>query len=93
MFHEGVKPFGNYAGNGSAAARTISTGGIGRLMLMYNTYYVAFVTPEGAILIKRDGAAMSWIPGAQVYFLNNLYLNTNHEAFNASGENYYYQVI
>ena len=93
VFHEGLKPFGNYTGNGSSAARTVSTGGIGRLLLMYNESYVAFVTPEGAILIKRDGATMSWIPGSQVYFINNLILNTNHEAFNAANTNYYYQVF
>lgn len=94
MFHEGVKGFNDYIGNGSATQRVIDTKGIGRLLLVYNTSYFSFVTPEGALVIKLSDGSISWIDCGKVFYVNGKLniINTN-AAFNESGTTYHYQVI
>lgn len=94
VFHEGTKPFGHYVGNGSANERIIETKGIGRLILVYNSDYFSFVTPEGALVVKLSEGTIRWIDSGKVYYLNgNLGLNLTNEAFNEAGKTYYYQAI
>lgn len=94
IHHEGTKPFSDYEGNGSTTKRTIATGGIGRLILVYNNVSFAFVTPEGALVIKLSDGTISWLDNTKVYYLNgNLYTLTNNFALNESSTIYYYQVI
>lgn len=94
IFHEGNKPFGSYVGNGNNAERVIATGGIGRLILVYNNHHFSFVTPEGALMIGLTDANIRWIESTKAFFLNgNLSLHTDNAAFNENGTTYYYQVI
>lgn len=88
------KPFDSYAGNGSTAARTITTGGVGRLLMVYCSTHIAFVTPKGARVIDLSGGSATWVDAAKAYYLNgNMFLNTDNAAFNASGVSYNYQGI
>ncbi len=94
IHHEGVKMFGDYLGNGSNAERVIDTKGIGKLLLVYSTTSLCYVTPKGANVTHLDTGEMSWIDSAKVYYVDGkLTLHTNNEAFNTNGETYYYQVI
>ena len=88
------KTFNSYAGNGSTTARTVATGGIGRLLMIYCSTHIAFVTPKGARVIDLNGGNATWVDAAKAYYLNgNLFLNTDNAAFNASGVSYNYQCI
>lgn len=94
VHHEGNKPFGNYTGNGSATARTIDTGGIGRLCLIYCSDYVVLATPKGAFKVTLANSTVGWILATNLYYLNGqLIMNTGGEAVNKADETYYYQVI
>jgi hypothetical protein len=94
IFHEGNKPFGSYTGNGSANEREIDTKGLGRLIMVYNTNFFSLVFPEGALVIKTSDKSIDFFPSTKVYYLNGkLGLNLSNEAFNKSGETYYYQAI
>ena len=89
------KPFDSYAGNGSTTARTVATGGTGRLLMVYCSTHIAFVTPKGArIIALSEGSTTTWADAAKAYYLNgNLFLNTDNAALNASGVSYNYQCI
>ena len=88
------KPFGSYSGNGSASPRTIQTGGIGRLLLVYKegSDIAALVTPQGAF-VKNIGEA-DGTQASSAYYVNGVfYIATTSAYFNQSGATYYYQVI
>lgn len=88
------KAFDSYAGNGSTSARTVATGGTGRLLMVYCSTHIAFVTPKGARIIDLSGGSATWADAAKAYYLNgNLFLNTDNAALNASGVSYNYQCI
>lgn len=88
------KAFDSYAGNGSTSARTVATGGTGRLLMIYCSTHIAFVTPKGARIIDLTGGTATWADAAKAYYLNgNLFLNTDNAALNASGVSYNYQCI
>lgn len=88
------KAFDSYAGNGSTSARTVATGGTGRLLMVYCSTHIAFVTPKGARIIDLTGGSATWADAAKAYYLNgNLFLNTDNAALNASGVSYNYQCI
>ncbi len=94
IHHEGTKRFGNYVGNGSATERVIETNGIGKLLLVYSTTSLCYVTPKGANVTTLETGEQSWIDSAKVYYVDGkLTLNTINEAFNTNEETYYYQVI
>ena len=56
MHHEGNKPSGTYNGNGSETARTVATGGIGDMLLLYSDdmQKQAIVTPLGAFTFENN---------------------------------------
>ncbi len=94
VLHEGNKPFGSYEGNGSAEEVIIDTNGVGRLMLVYNSSYFSFVTPEGALVVDLAERTFDWFVSTKVYYLNGvLGLHLSNDAFNKKGETYYYQAI
>lgn len=94
VHHEGSKPFVEYKGNGSASPRKISSGGFGRLILLYCSTHLSFVTPKGAWVIDLSTGTGSWIGGDKVYCSEgNLNTETANAAFNASGVTYYGQVV
>lgn len=86
--------FGDYSGNGNTAQRVIGTGGIGRVLLVYNIYYLSFVTHEGAMVITLADGSIRWLERKKAFFNNgNLTLSTDNAAFNTANTTYYYQVI
>lgn len=94
VHHEGNKPFGNYTGNGSAVERTIETGGIGRLCLIYCSDYLVLATPKGAFKVTIADGTLGWIFAENLYYLNGkIIMATGGVAVNGADETYYYQVI
>lgn len=92
FLHEGNKPFGTYDGNGNTALRTIDTGGVGKMLLVYSTNGVGIVVPRGAIRIS--GSSVTWLTSSGQYYGDGiLRMATNDDVFNASGVTYSYQVI
>lgn len=82
ILHTGNKPSGTYTGNGDATIRTIATGGIGNVCVVYSGGYMAIVS-EGAII--SDGSAVTALPITQCSFSNgNLVLATTNPALNPS---------
>ena len=89
ILHTGSKPSGSYTGNGSEAARTIETGGLGSVVLVFSSYGFAILTPSGAI--ARNGGV---VVTSNNSFLNGVItLATTDSNFNANGTTYYYQVL
>lgn len=88
------KPTGTYTGNGSSAARTIQTGGIGLTLMIYASHfsYVAFVTPQGAILATNNSVTYANIENVS-FAKGVLTLATTNEILNKSGADYWYQVL
>lgn len=93
VLHAGNKPSGTYTGNGSATARTISTGGIGNVCAVYhNGNGVALVTTLGAITCDSNGVA--YLKREEARFTNgDLILNTANKVLNADTDSKYYQVL
>lgn len=94
MHHEGNKPSGTYNGNGSATARTVATGGIGDMLLLYSDdmQKQAIVTPLGAFTFENN--EVNLYPKTKIYYTNGtLYLTNTELAFNKSGTTYTYRCI
>ena len=88
------KPFGSYTGNGKSTARTITTGGIGKAIIVYkqgsNTFLL--ITPQGAI--AKNVTAISGISSAETYYVDGkLYIASTSILLNENGATYYYQAI
>lgn len=98
VHHAGNKPIGSYSGNGSSTQRTISTGGIGRVLFVWSSYSFGFVTPAGA-MFYRSGNGTSY-DSDTIRFSNTatdaegiLVIKGNHANYNSSSYTYYYQVL
>lgn len=89
----GNKPTGSYTGNGSATARTIQTGGIGNGVLINSSHGIAaIVTPHGTIY--KNATTLGALMYTDGGFSNGvLTITSQHEALNASGVTYVYQVL
>lgn len=88
------KPSGTYTGDGTDTARTISTGGIGDMLLVYvdGSDGFALVTPEGAII----STGSSWScnkPDKACYENGNLMLAIKSPYLNTAGTTYRYRCI
>lgn len=88
-----VKPItGTYTGNGSATQRYIYTGGIGDSILIQGNGYEIIVTK--GVGIGGNKTTYKGFGDGEVYFSNGTCeLNTSHEALNANGVVYTYQVL
>lgn len=100
LLHTGNKPTGSYTGNGSATARTISTGGLGNCCLIYRIdgAVMAIVSPNGATttitLDGYTGSSHSFISNSKMAFSNGvLTIATDNANVNMSGAIFYYQVL
>lgn len=92
LLHTGNKPSGSYTGNGSATSRTITTNGIGSVIMVKNlsTHDFAIVTSEG--YIAKQGNTV--VVGTDAYVYNsNLVVTTTSSLFNTSGTSYEYKVL
>lgn len=98
IFGEHNKPTGSYTGNGSATARTITTGGIGGVILIYSNNAgernICIVTKIGGVAFRISGETATKYMGAAVLFGDGkISLGTADSSVNANGVNYYYQVL
>ena len=95
FLHTGNKPTGTYTGNGSATARTINTGGIGRGMIVTGDGYYSLVTPSGAIYAYygTNDSVKSLKMEECKYVEGVLTITTTNAAFNTNGVQYTYQVL
>lgn len=92
IFHTGNKPSGSYTGNGSAAERTIDTGGVGSAVLIWSgrgsvllTYYSGLGT---------DGSAVTPFISSAAKIRNGIIsLATDNILLNQSEMKYSYQVL
>lgn len=96
ILHTGNKSSGTYTGNGSAAARTIATGGIGNVCVVTcNGNKTVLVTHCGAFCIAHASGATAILPNSEARFSNGtLYLATaTNDWLNYSQYTYNYQVL
>lgn len=90
ILHTGNKPSGSYTGNGSAAERTIATGGIGKCCMVYGgTGEVAYLVPIGAFFHTNGVATFT----SDVWFDNGVIYLRNAYIINMNGTTYNYQVL
>lgn len=92
IFYEGNKPTGTYTGNGDATARTINTGGIGNMCLIYAGSFAVIATPSGAF--RLNGDAILGMFSANCKFVNGALTIADASAYvNTNGWTYNYQVL
>lgn len=94
IFGEHNKPKGSYTGNGNSAVRSINTGGIGKLLLVYkaNTNSMVLISPNGAIEV--NSGSVGWNGSEYVSYNDGvLTLKSTSSALNANGATYNYLAI
>lgn len=96
LFGQHNKPSGSYTGNGSAAARTIDVGGIGKFVAVYSnnagTSPALIVTPLGAF--GKNSSGVKALGYNDVRFADGvLTVASADNDVNANGKTYYYQVL
>ena len=92
IFGEHNKPVGSYTGNGSAASRTIETGGIGHVVKIHSSKGTAFVTPANGLCYSSGGVDVL-VSTASKMVDGVITLATDNAQLNANGVTYYYQVL
>lgn len=94
VLHTGNKPIGIYTGNGSAAARTIATGGSGRWVAIDASVngVVAIVSAYGGAVYKV-GDTIGTLSPTQAYFRNGVLTIATSTVINTNGAQYAYQVL
>lgn len=96
FLHTGNKPSGSYTGNGSAAARTIATGGIGTTIVIYSEENGSSIIARKGV-INRVNSDITALSGSAATFgaegTGILRLSTDSKTVNQSGVTYYYQVL
>ena len=94
VLHEGNKPTGSYTGNGSAAARTINTNGIGDTLMLWGNGWGYLVTPEGGIGLGAVSGTVYTLKKEECYFNGGvLFLSTATDGVNKNNVTYHYQVL
>ena len=94
VLHEGNKKYGTYTGNGKTTETLVTTGSVGRLLLVYNTQYFCFVTPQGAIAFNLAEGTFRWIDSTKVFYINGtMKCYTDNAALNSANTTYNYQAI
>ena len=92
ILHTGNKPSGSYTGNGSAASRTIATGGIGHVVVVYASVSIAIITSSGAICCNLNTGEV--VAHNKANFQNGvLTLTTAGDYVNFNSNTYNYQVL
>ena len=96
VLHTGNKPSGSYAGNGSAASRTIQTGGIGTILWIKCAKALGFVWNYGAIFIDGGGTnpTFKWFNIEECKFENGvLTIASTSDYLNRNANMYYYGLL
>lgn len=92
LHHLGNKPNGTYTGNGSATARVIDTGGIGKACVICTGSASGLLTSGG--FIGKAGTELVVLTRDGAYFDGGIiHITTTSGAVNYNGSSYYYQVI
>lgn len=93
LLHTGNKPSGTYTGNGSATSRTISTGGLGGVVVITGNGGTTIATNDVSFCVTKDGIT----PLIGTCYHNpssgGLILSTDNSYLNASGVTYTYRVL
>lgn len=92
VHHAGNKPQGTYTGNGSSTSRTVDTGGIGNLLLIWKTDAIGqiIVGPNGALVIGENSIKLN----EDVTYANGvLTIASSSSNFNGSNATYNYQCL
>lgn len=92
LLHTGNKPTGTYTGNGDATRRTIATGGIGEVCLVYSANGVAIVTNTGTTIIPKSGDA-SYTQDVYLNSAGTIVMASDNVVVNESGATLRYQVL
>lgn len=94
IYGEHNKPRGTYTGNGSATARTISTGGLGCAVAIWGGIYSGIIGANGGFIIHGQTGAITAIKNSEAYFVEGaLIITTTVDKCNANGVIYSYQVL
>ena len=96
--HSHAPIIGTYTGNGSAAARTITTGGAGNLLTIWSdeSEQVVFVTPRGGLVVGSmdlEGNAVVQMNRGVSYADGVLTIAAKSRVFNYEGQIYKYQAF
>ena len=96
ILHTGNKPSGTYTGNGSSNTRTVKTGGLGSVIVVWNSgnKRCAFVYHNGAFHVNpADGTFEVAADNSVTFKDGTLTIGTNKGFINVDGYTYYYQVL
>lgn len=94
VFGDHNKPTGTYTGDGTSTSRTISTGGVGNLLLIHSSNGMALVTPYGAICKTASGTTTAGLANTACKYVNGVLTIASTSTYvNASGVTYSYQCI
>ena len=92
ILHTGNKPTGSYTGTG--ASRTVNTGGIGGVCIIYHSAFgISIVTSGGAICCNASGA-ITFLNADKLKFVDGIITMTEtNSIYNNSGNSFTYQVL
>jgi hypothetical protein len=94
LYGEHNKPTGTYTGNGSAASRTIETGGIGNAVLITSSEGVALLTNASGLMISGDVDDVVRMSYSFAHIKDGtITLANNNGTMNHNGVTYTYQVL
>ena len=92
LFGEHNKPSGSYTGNGSATSRTIETGGLGNVAVVWSANGTVLLINLGGI--ARQSTNLYAISGEESNCANGkIILTTTSRFLNENGKKYVYQVL
>lgn len=91
ILHTGNKPTGSYTGNGSAASRTIETGGMGDYALVRSQNGLALLSSQGGLTFDYSTGAVATT--AAYCSDGDIKTTTANKFVNENGIAYYYQVL
>ena len=89
LLHTGNKPTGSYTGNGDATKRTINTGGVGNVAMIYRSGEMYIVTASGVLKVNSSGISF----GTTASFVGGTLKISSASEMNVSGVTYTYQVL
>lgn len=90
ILHTGNKPTGSYTGNGDATERQISVGGIGNVLAISGNGTFALAS-AGGIIGHSNGSLFATTGG--MFYDGVLFIVSAHEALNANGVQYKYDLL
>lgn len=95
IYGEHNKPYGTYTGNGSTAERTIATGGLGGVVVLWCDTYVGFVFSGHGVFFGSGNTYSNYVTTDIKYAggSGTITMTDKSDRFNGSGVEYHYLVI